>query len=74
MCKYKANSYNKVLELIYEQTNELRGDINRKEDSRSENPLFQYPDPGSNRDGLLHRCLRPARLPIPPSGQSVRQS
>ncbi len=29
---------------------------------------FEYPDPGSNRDGLLHRCLRPARLPIPPSG------
>src|SRR3712207_7669926 len=27
-----------------------------------------YPDPGSNRDGLLHWCLRPARLPIPPSG------
>ena len=30
---------------------------------------YVYPDPGSNRDGLLHRCLRPARLPIPPSGQ-----
>ena len=28
-----------------------------------------YPDPGSNRDGLPHWCLRPARLPIPPSGQ-----
>ena len=27
-----------------------------------------YPDPGSNRDGLPHWCLRPARLPIPPSG------
>lgn len=39
-----------------------------KEDSRSENPPFQYPDPGSNRDGLLQRCLRPSRLPIPPSG------
>ena len=32
---------------------------------------FQYPDPGSNRDGLPHWCLRPARLPIPPSGQSL---
>ena len=31
---------------------------------------FRYPDPGSNRDGLLHWCLRPARLPIPPSGLS----
>lgn len=27
-----------------------------------------YPDPGSNRDGFPHRCLRPTRLPIPPSG------
>ena len=27
-----------------------------------------YPDPGSNRDGSPHWCLRPARLPIPPSG------
>ncbi len=37
---YRTNSYNKVLELIYEQTNELRGKGNRKEDSRSENPQF----------------------------------
>ena len=29
---------------------------------------FAYPDPGSNRDELPHWCLRPARLPIPPSG------
>ena len=29
---------------------------------------FKYPEPGSNRHGLLHWCLRPARLPIPPSG------
>ncbi len=29
---------------------------------------FLYPEPGSNRHGLLHWCLRPARLPIPPSG------
>ena len=30
--------------------------------------ILLYPDPGSNRDGLPHWCLRPARLPIPPSG------
>ena len=30
-----------------------------------------YPEPGSNRHGLLHWCLRPARLPIPPSGPMV---
>ena len=35
------------------------------------NSRFVYPDPGSNRDGLLHWCLRPARLPIPPSGHPV---
>lgn len=29
---------------------------------------YVYPDSGSNRDGLPHWCLRPARLPIPPSG------
>ena len=33
---------------------------------------FQYPDPGSNRDGLPHWCLRPARLPIPPSGHLLK--
>ena len=30
--------------------------------------ICMYPEPGSNRHGLLHWCLRPARLPIPPSG------
>ena len=30
---------------------------------------LKCPEPGSNRYGLPHRCLRPARLPIPPSGQ-----
>ena len=30
---------------------------------------FVYPEPGSNRHELLHWCLRPTRLPIPPSGQ-----
>ena len=27
-----------------------------------------YPEPGSNRHASRHWCLRPARLPIPPSG------
>ena len=30
--------------------------------------LNSYPEPGSNRHVLPHWCLRPARLPIPPSG------
>ena len=34
------DSYNKVMEIIYELTNELRGCEIRKEDSQSENPLF----------------------------------
>ncbi len=33
-----------------------------------------YPEPGSNRHGLLHWCLRPARLPIPPSGPFCHQA
>ena len=56
--KYRTKSYNKVLDLIYQQTNELRGDKKEKGE----------PEPGSNRHGLPHWCLRPARLPIPPSG------
>ena len=42
--KYRTNSYNKVLDLIYQQTNELRG-------CKKENSPTLYPDPGSNRDG-----------------------
>ena len=34
--------------------------------------LNSYPEPGSNRHGLPHWCLRPARLPIPPSGLEKR--
>ena len=41
---YRTESYNKVLELIYEQTNELRGTVNRKEDSQNENPQFSTPN------------------------------
>ncbi len=38
------------------------------EQQRSVSVLLLYPEPGSNRHGLPHWCLRPARLPIPPSG------
>ena len=32
-------------------------------------PVYVYPESGSNRHDLCsHWCLRPARLPIPPSG------
>ena len=34
--------------------------------------ILLYPEPGSNRHSLNgHWCLRPARLPIPPSGPAV---
>lgn len=28
----------------------------------------KYPEPGSNRHVRRHWCLRPTRLPVPPSG------
>ena len=35
---------------------------------------FLYPEPGSNRHShYSHWCLRPARLPIPPSGRDQRR-
>ena len=46
--KYRTNSYNKVLDLIFQQTNELRG--GKKEKGERFSSL--YPDPGSNRDGF----------------------
>ena len=33
---------------------------------------LQYPEPGSNRHTLRYWCLRPTRLPIPPSGLKLR--
>ena len=67
--KYRTNSYNKVLDLIFQQTNELRGD---KKEKGERNSSFSnsVPRPGVEPGWmLLHWCLRPARLPIPPSGQ-----
>ena len=65
---HRTNNYNLVLDLIYQQTNELRGIKNKIGIS------FEiYPD-SVPRAGvepareLPHWCLRPARLPIPPSG------
>ncbi len=45
--------------------------IIKKSQGTDDNALafIVYPDSGSNRDALRHWCLRPARLPIPPSGQ-----
>ncbi len=43
-------------------------EINKRNPVKTHKIPFVYPEPGSNRHGLLHWCLRPARLPIPPSG------
>lgn len=42
--KYRTNSYNKVLDLIFQQTNELRGNKKEKEKEFLLSPT-QYPDP-----------------------------
>ena len=66
--KYRTNSYNKVLDLIFQQTNELRGDKKEKGE-RFSSFSNSVPRPGVEPGWiLLHWCLRPARLPIPPSG------
>ena len=61
-----------MLDLIYQQTNELRGF--KKEIGES---FSTFPDsvPGAGVEParvLPHRCLRPARLPIPPSGHFLK--
>lgn len=35
------------------------------------NSILLYPEPGSNRHAFRHWCLRPTRLPIPPSGHGL---
>ena len=68
---YRTESYNLVLDLIYKQTNALRGDKNKNGESFS---TFSALVPGAGIEParvLPHWCLRPARLPIPPSGQMV---
>ena len=47
---YRTNSYNSVLDLIYEQTNELR-EFKTKAEVILTIPPPQYPEPGSNRHG-----------------------
>ena len=62
MIRYKRIYYDVINAYIYNKV------YKRKRREVNFSPSW-YPDPGSNRDGLLHWCLRPARLPIPPSGQ-----
>ena len=65
--KCRTAEFNPVISLMTGKSSVCEDKNEKGVSDSSETPL-QYPDPGSNRDGLPHWCLRPARLPIPPSG------
>ncbi len=44
MCKYKANSHNKILKLIYRQTNELRRVKTQEKGADCSTPRFCTPN------------------------------
>ena len=68
---YRTNSYNKVLDLIYQGTNKLRGEEKKSGESFSTFSA-SVPRPGVEPGWKwIHWCLRPARLPIPPSGHAI---
>lgn len=65
---YRTNSYNKVLEYIFQETNVLKGEKKEETDEKS---VSSVSVPGAGIEPAQpcgHWCLRPARLPIPPSG------
>ncbi len=68
---YRTDSYNAMLDLIYQQTNKLRGNEKAGIPENSEIPASV---PGAGIEPAQpcgHWCLRPTRLPIPPSGLKV---
>ena len=70
--KYRTKNYNKVLDLIYQETKVLRGEQNEKKGESDDSPT-SVPRAGVEPARVLpHWCLRPARLPIPPSGLEKR--
>ena len=65
---YRTNSYNKVLEYIFQETNMLKG---QKKEETVNNSVSSVSVPGAGVEPAQpcsYWCLRPARLPIPPSG------
>ena len=65
---YRTRSYNRMLDLIYQETNKLQGKKNEKSSEKSEDFTWV---PGAGVEPAHpfgHWCLRPTRLPIPPSG------
>ena len=49
--KYRTKSYNKVLDLIYEQTNELRGEAAKKEGEKRTSPQLSTQSRGRTGTG-----------------------
>ena len=68
--KHRTNSYNEVLDVIFKDTNQLREKKKEEPDKKSASSSLV---PGAGIEPAL-RCqnwiLNPARLPIPPPGQS----
>ena len=68
---YRTNSYNKVLDWIFQNTNELQKEKTEGSDQKSV-PSVCVPGAGIEpAQHCYHWCLRPARLPIPPSGHEL---
>ena len=65
---YRTTAYNKVPDWIFKNTNVLQ---EQKKEETDENSVSSFSVPGAGIEPAQHRChwcLRPARLPIPPSG------
>lgn len=65
---YRTNSYNSVLDLIYQETNELVG---KKNGQSKKKPTLSTSVPKAGIEParmLLRWILNPVRLPIPPFG------
>jgi hypothetical protein len=66
--KNRTNSFNKVLDWIFQNINELQKE---KTEGSDKKPIPSVSVPGAGIEPAqhcYHWCLRPARLPIPPSG------
>jgi hypothetical protein len=61
-------SYNQVLEWMFQNTNDLQ---NKKTEDKDKKSLSSVSVPGAGIEpaqNCFYWCLRPARLPVPPSG------
>ena len=69
---YRTNELNDVVDLIYQETKQLRKQINKKNGETCYSPIL-VPKAGIEPARVLpHWFLRPTRLPIPPPGQLSR--